>query len=223
MSATRALADDALRRAFAEADEGPVFDARLTPLVHPRSVRVGYHGRGNATLACDSIVPRGELWTVSKLDEDSVSLRPTRAVPTAPKIVYAGVHAALGAQVMVRVEGRWITEVGPDEVIGFEPQELLVAAFRGTNGHLFAPDPEPIHQPEAILYLIRSDGTELNARTRWFLGIDTLHQEHLELPLARELNDEDLVSVLAGHGLPDDAAGVAAFRRALGSADPPPD
>lgn len=207
----RYLSDTALADAFAKADAGPMFTATLTPLVNKGNVMIHYEWL-YSVLCCTPEQGGNFLWNINKLNNNQVSLSPTS--PYQGRTLYASVRPDYSYYVQVQApfSADWITAVGADEEIGFEPQELTIACFKGLNNLYINVEPTLTSHDGNSGYKIRSYGTVIDDSNKWFMGIQQLKQDHLGLPTVRDLTDADVAAVLKAMGQSCDAEHVAAWR-----------
>ena len=215
MSTThRRLSDTALADAFVKADTGSMFTATLTPLVNKGNVMIHYEWL-YSVLCCTPGQGSNFKWNVNKLNDTQVSLSPTS--PYQGRTLYASVRPEYNYYVQVQApfSADWITAVGADEEIGFEPQGLTIACFKGLNNLYINVEPNLTSHDGISGYKIRSYGTAIDDSNKWFMGIQQVKQPHLDLPTVRDLTDADIAAVLNAMGQSCEAEHVTAWRREM--------
>jgi len=206
------LTDGALAAAFAAADEGSVFETTFTPLSNLGNVAVTYNWLYSALNAAPGYGDNN-IWVVNKLSESEVSLSPKYG--WSGMTLYASVRDDWywNVQCQAPHSADWITAVGRNETIGFEPGQLTVASFKGWNGAYLALQSAWIchgSRPgdDHCGRRITSNGGGLDNNTRWHMGIQAVTQSKLDLPVAADLTSEDYEAILRAHGAPADAGAV---------------
>jgi hypothetical protein len=185
---------------IAAAQPGDVMRTSLVSVSGRGNLRITYNWLYSA-LNCDPADDSPFGWVIAKLDDTHVSLSPASGYNG--MTLYASVRDDLNwtLQVQAPFSADWITQVGRDEVLALQSQDLLVVNFLGFNGQYVAVDSTITRHDGHAGYELHSVGTSDPASRMWFLGVSAVLQDGLDVPLAADLGAGDVAAALAASGL----------------------
>lgn len=204
----------ALTGVLAAAAVGPVLEAVLVPLSGQGKLRVTYNWLYSA-LNCDPADSSDFVWVLSKISPTQVSLSPRD--PFEGRHLYASVRDDLGYYVQVQAPGsaHWITQVGRDEVLSAQGDDLLTVSFLGFNNQYLSVETELSRHGGHDGYRVRSVGSGGYAARTFFVGLLRSVQDVVTTPQRAELTRAVVGSALVASGQPADPARVDQLLTAL--------
>lgn len=196
MGVLSTLSRTALASALAAAAPGAVMTAQIYPLVGLGPIRVTYNWLYSA-LNCDPNDNSAFVWVVNKAANGVVTLSPRDKYRG--MTLYASVRPdwQYSVQVQAPHSADWIRGVGGDERLSMTDLGLMTVNLRGLNGQYLAVNSTSTTHVDSngnahTGYKLQSNASAAGPSTNFFLAVTQNLQAKVGLPLASELNVEEI-------------------------------